>query len=160
MVSKRRAPVEERFWRNVHKGGPDECWPFGSGEFRGYRTIALGSRADGTIMAHKFSYQLHHGPVPTGMVVMHSCDNPPCCNPAHLSLGSYADNAADMHEKGRAARQGPCGEHNPNVKLTEELVRYIRANPQRGHKDLADELGLTPNTVRGVRIGRTWKHVT
>lgn len=54
-------------------------------------------------LAHRISYTMHFGPVPAGMVVMHSCDNPPCVNPAHLTIGTQADNLADMTAKGRRA---------------------------------------------------------
>lgn len=52
--------------------------------------------------AHRWSFEYHVGPIPAGMWVMHSCDNPPCVNPAHLSVGTPRDNALDMHRKGRA----------------------------------------------------------
>jgi len=52
--------------------------------------------------AHRLSYEMFYGPIPTGLVVMHSCDNPECTNPEHLSVGTYADNTADMMNKGRA----------------------------------------------------------
>jgi hypothetical protein len=156
--SKAKAPPEVRFWRNVAKRGAGDCWIFGVGGYRRYRTFSLGAKADGTIGAHKFSYELHNGQVPEGMVVMHSCDNPTCVNPAHLVLGTYLANMQDMHAKGRAKPGRAIGERNPNVRLTPELVRLIRGSA-KGNKELAAELGVGINTVRGVRIGRTWKHV-
>jgi hypothetical protein len=158
MTVRGRAPIEERFWRNVNKS--DGCWLYGIGAFSGYRSLALGAKSAGTIGVHKYSYELHHGPVPDGMVVMHKCDNPRCVNPDHLEVGSYEDNTQDMYGKGRAKPAIVQGRNNGKSKLTEADVRYIRANPERGHKDLADELGVSPNAVRGVRIGRTWNHIT
>lgn len=150
--------LEERFWRKVDKG--EECWLWtGNKRPNGYGAIQEGGKGTRTLSAHRLSFEMHSGPIPDGMVVMHTCDNPTCVNPAHLELGTYQDNMDDMWAKGRGRPAINRGESSGKAKLTEELVRYIRANPERGHKDLADELGLKPNTVRGVRIGRTWRHV-
>jgi hypothetical protein len=90
---------------------------------------------------------------------MHSCDNPACVNPAHLTSGTHKANTADMIAKGRHARQAPAGQDNGKSILTEETVRMIRASPQT-NAELSRELGVSPNTIRGVRTGRTWAHVT
>jgi hypothetical protein len=97
----RRMPVEDRFWSKVRRGGTDECWEWTAGtNDDGYGVIKVDGRDTG---AHRIAWVLiaRRGPVPDGMVVMHSCDNPPCVNPAHLSLGTVADNNADRHAKGR-----------------------------------------------------------
>lgn len=99
-------PWEEyRLWSKVQKGEPDQCWPwtaaksnFGHGRFK----------VDGKLyLPHRLIYALTKGPITNaeehhGTVVMHSCDNPACCNPAHLSLGRQVDNVADMAAKGRS----------------------------------------------------------
>lgn len=154
-----RGDIETRFWNNTRRLGPDDCWIYGKGNGVRYRHLSRGGRGSGNITAHRFSYELHHGHIPEGMVVMHSCDNPRCVNPAHLSLGAYKDNAQDMIAKGRHARQAPLGEESGKSKLTDEKVRFIRAHPEIGHADLARLWGVSPNAIRGVRIGRTWRHV-
>ncbi len=92
-----------RFWMRVDRSGA--CWVWKSSQSRG----AYGSfrRDDGVAVgAHRHSYALRHGPIPAGLHVLHSCDNPPCVNPDHLSLGTHADNMRDMATKGRAGRFG------------------------------------------------------
>jgi len=90
-------PVEDRLWCRVMIIG--ECWEFtGSRSDDGYGSIRL----EGSMQkAHRAAYQIVHGEIPAGLVVMHTCDNPPCINPAHLVLGTVADNNRDRHAKGR-----------------------------------------------------------
>lgn len=99
-----RASLEERFWQRVDKRAPDECWEWIAGRTKaGYGYITAGPRGSQRhVYAHRLSYELAHGPIPDGKHVCHRCDNPPCCNPAHLRLGTHADNMADMKAKGRA----------------------------------------------------------
>jgi hypothetical protein len=69
----------------------------------GYGAFQVESKRQ--ISAHRYSYQLHHGEIPAGMVVMHSCDQPLCVNPSHLSIGTTADNARDAFRKGRRSNK-------------------------------------------------------
>lgn len=95
-------PVEERFWSKVATKGPDDCWEWGAGiGANGYGKFRLSDprREAG---AHRMAWALAKGAeVPEGLCVLHKCDNPPCCNPAHLFLGTKGDNNRDRAEKGR-----------------------------------------------------------
>lgn len=89
-----------RFWLKVDRRNDEDCWPWRAGCFHsGYGAFFWpGHRPGG---AHRFSYELHVGPIPKGMVIMHKCDNRPCVNPAHLRLGTQKDNIMDAVDKGR-----------------------------------------------------------
>lgn len=155
------APLDVRLWRQVSKGGPDDCWLWTGGGGNGrYGSIQSGGKGSKHLLVHRVSWELADGgSVPDGMVVMHKCDTPMCVNPAHLKLGTYAENTADMIAKGRKRTVAPVGNGNGKALLTPELVRYIRSS-DKGQSELARELGVDKNTVRGVLIGRTWSHVT
>lgn len=158
---KAHASLEERFWRHVARRSAGECWPW-TGKRRsanGYGIIQIGGKGSKSTGAHRVSFELHKQAIPPGLVVMHTCDNPECVNPDHLALGTYQDNMADMWSKGRGRPAIILGEASGKAKLTDEWVRFIRAKSQMGHKELADLIGVSPNAVRGVRTGRTWKHI-
>lgn len=152
-----RGPAPIRFWKFVKKTGHGRCWMFtGGSESHKYGLFALGHRQP--VLAHRYSYELHHGKIPRGNVVMHSCDNPRCVNPKHLSVGTYKENTADMYAKGRNIIQAPLGTDNGKSILTPEKVRLIRKTANT-NKAMAEQLGVSINCIRGVRIGRTWSHV-
>jgi hypothetical protein len=93
-----RVPSHVRFWRNVDKRGPDECWPWQSSTNQwGYGTASLAGRPK---LAHRIAWELAYGAIPVGICVLHRCDTPGCCNPAHLWLGTRKDNMRDMLRKG------------------------------------------------------------
>lgn len=98
-----RRPVEKRFWEKVDKEAKNGCWEWtGARQRKGYGVLKVDGKA---IAMHRYSYELHCGPIPAGMMVCHACDNPCCVNPAHLFLGTPADNMTDKVSKGRA--KGP-----------------------------------------------------
>lgn len=115
--------VAERFWIKVRKS--DGCWEWTANRTRqGYGMFRVNAEKHTT--AHRVAWELSNGrDAPAGMVVCHTCDNPPCCNPSHLFLGTYQENADDMKRKGRQAP--PQGERCTWRKLTEEDVAGIRA---------------------------------
>ncbi len=152
--------VAERFWSLVAVRGENECWEWtrgrissGYGEFCPPKSACLPA----TVYAHRFAYELRHGPIADGQQVRHTCDNPPCCNPAHLLLGSNLDNIRDRVARGRYR-----GAQVPSAKLTEEAVLAIRERYARGGvllAELALEHGLNKGTVGELVRGETWKHV-
>ena len=101
--------IRERFWRFVTPGNADACWIWrGARHWNGYGQILVARPRRRKLRAHRVSWELHYGPVPSGMEVCHHCDNPPCVNPAHLFIGTRSDNARDASRKGRLHRtQGP-----------------------------------------------------
>ena len=156
LAGQTHAPPEIRFWRSVEIG--PGCWTKPGRSGGRYSWFQPGGKGSPSVLAHRYAYEISKGPIPPGMVVMHSCDEMRCVNPAHLSLGTPKDNTQDMIRKGRHARQAPIGEASGVAVLTEELVREIRASDE-SHAALARRLGVGANTVRGVRTGRTWAHV-
>lgn len=117
-------PIEERFWGKVDKRGPDECWEWAGAINRaGYGKLLVDRRIIG---AHIASYEIHNGPIPDGLWVLHRCDNRRCINPAHLFLGTAKDNTADMMAKGRQGDTALPGERNGNAHLTNEQAREFR----------------------------------
>jgi hypothetical protein len=153
------ASLEERFWRRVNRLQPDGCWIWtGKTERNGYGRIQEGGKGSSQIGAHRLAFRIANGFDPE--VVMHTCDNPPCVNPAHLRAGSYAENSADMKAKGRWKGGVTLGLAHPCAKLDPEKVREIRASPEVSHAELARRYGVGATVIRAVRSGKTWKHIT
>ena len=113
------------------------------------------------VRASRISWELHRGPVPEGLWLLHHCDNPPCVNPDHLFLGTPADNSADRDRKGRRNPLiGSAGEDHPRARLTEEQVRAIRAEYDAEgttHQKLADRYGVSRTTITMILTGVNWK---
>jgi HNH endonuclease len=152
-----RLHVNDRFWRFVAKTEPNSCWPWLKGTLNGYGRFNFN---DTRMLAHRYAWTITHGPIPDGLDVLHACDNPPCCNPAHLFLGTHQDNMADMMQKGRH-RTGH-GERNANTKFTDDVIRLIRAESARGisRRQLARQLKVHHSTINRIVSRQVWKHVS
>jgi hypothetical protein len=156
--SLRERSLEERF---LAKLGPKDpvtgCieW-MGAKLGRGYGSI---KRDGATFGAHRLAWELKHGPAPEGMNVLHSCDNPPCCNEEHLFLGTDQDNADDKVAKGRQFR--PQGEKHYRAKLTDKDVLAIRQLSTAGKSlsFLAAEFGVSVSTISLIRTRKIWSHL-
>lgn len=138
----------------------DGCWIWkGTRAPNGYGRFFVG-RFDHQVRwmpAHRFSWDYHHGPIPLGLCVCHTCDQKLCINPAHLFIGTHGENMRDRNEKRRQAR----GEGHGVAKLDDLTVQWIRSQHRsgRGHKRIARDLGVNKSTVARVLKGETWKHV-
>ena len=153
-----------RFWAKVDRSaGLEGCWPWLAGrDHQGYGKFwirtSIGA-AGQTVHASRIALGLALGrPVADDKSACHHCDNPPCCNPSHLYEGSVETNAHDRHVRGR----DPRGERHGRARLTEELVRAVRAAHKpntRGHgpEFLARRFGLPVSTVRNVVYQFTWR---
>lgn len=110
---KRTTPLERRFWSYVRKSMGHNCWVwFGSKNKKGYGQIQQGPRGGRPLLAHRLSWELHFGPIPENIMVLHTCDNFGCVRPDHLFLGTAADNTNDMIQKKRGHWQENAPGHN------------------------------------------------
>lgn len=145
---------KDRFYDRVKKV-PSGCWEWtGFRQRNGYGLMLINYRSE---RAHRYSYEIHKGPIPKGLCVLHKCDNPPCVNPDHLFLGTRKDNSLDMHAKHR--NNQPKGEASAVSKLTDKAVRNIRKNSHLPASSFVEKYGVTRATIYAVRQKRTWKHV-
>ncbi len=101
------------------------------------------------MLAHRLSYEIHFGAIPAGMCVCHSCDNPPCVNPAHLFVGTMADNVRDRDQKGRR------GKMPSRSKLSRNQARTIQHSPLPT-EILALMFHVTKSAIHAVKSGQTW----
>lgn len=117
----------------------------------GYGVLSVGNHRE---YAHRAAYRLWNGDIPDGMYVCHRCDNPPCINPAHLFLGTHAENLQDASRKGRMHP----GELHGSARLTDAQAREIKAALSQGERGtvIAARYDVHPNTVYAIKKGRTW----
>lgn len=149
-----RKPATDRFWAKVRKS--DRCWEWTARLDDGYGSLSIAGR---TMGAHRYSYELHIGPIPDGLYVCHRCDNRKCVNPEHLFLGTHQDNMADMYSKGR--RPAPIGERNGFSKLTAEQAQAIHDMRKAGATQtaIAAKFGITQALVSLILLGKSWRSV-
>lgn len=155
-------PYAERFWAKVTVGHEDVCWEWkAAGDKVGddqYGKVKL-PRSRVTERAHRVAYFLGTGIDPSKGVVMHSCDNQRCCNPAHLVLGTHADNMEDMRNKKRAKNGDNVGERNPRAVLSENAIGIVRELLDEGVTNLAigEMFGVHHSTISALKRGLTWQ---
>ena len=151
----RKSPAE-RFWQFVTPLSDAECWNWrASRDKLGYGRMSIiieGKHAP--VLAHRVALALSGVDVPSGTCVIHICDNPSCCNPNHLRLGTKHENNSDMREKKRSAR----GQKNGKAKLTNEQAFAIDDALKAGEagRSIAKRFGISEMTVSMIKHRKRW----
>lgn len=149
-AKKSRESIRAR--HNQHVQVTPGCWLWtGFKTSSGYGRLGCGLK---TLLAHRLAYELYVGEIPSGLGVLHRCDNPPCVNPDHLFVGDASDNNKDKMQKGRA----PRGETHPASKFTESQVRAMLAD-KRPYNDIVAEYGISKPHLCGLKGGKFWRHL-
>lgn len=151
----RGTPIE-RFWKFVQK--TDYCWNWvGAKVQKGYGVLRINGKNERT---HRYSYNIHKGPIPRGVgyhgvCVLHKCDNPSCVNPEHLTLGTNSDNVSDMVNKMR----NTIGERNGMAKLKLNDVIEIRNLKKQGYtlRELSSKFNIAISTASQIVNKKRWK---
>ena len=183
MTLHRYISAEQRFWARVEK--TDNCWLWSGSVIQGYGQLKINGKM---MLAHRFSFLLHNGNINEKLMVLHSCDNPQCVNPEHLSQGTAQDNADDRTNRKRSAygvknghstmpertpkKEAHYNYANPNAlqkgvgngraKLTESDVVSIRQYWQSGglnKSQISRIYGVSDVVIGNIVSGKSWKHV-
>jgi DNA-binding XRE family transcriptional regulator len=143
-------PITETFWRFCKPAGENDCWEWHGGRMlTGYGVIG---RRRGNLLAHRICWEIHYGPIPRGMLVRHTCDNPPCVNPRHLLLGTDRDNTLDKCHRMR----------NPSILSKDDVfrVRSLIADGNLKQRQIADIFGVSRETVNAIKHRTNWAWLT
>lgn len=156
----------ERFLNKVRKTKDNSCWEWcGAISSTGYGNFTINGK---TVGAHRVSYKMTFGDIPTGLFVLHKCDNPRCVNPSHLFLGTHTDNMNDMAMKGRRAQtifqfEIRRGESCGRAILKDEQVIHVLQLPiltKQMAKSLSEKFGVSVGTIKKIREKNgNWKHL-
>lgn len=144
--------AEERLWHYTNKLGPDDCWEwFGNKDKDGYGAMRSGKSM---IRPHRLSYELANGPIPKGMSILHSCNNPACVNPAHLRVGDHLENMADRKKSGHYN----TGDKHVMAKISDDEVKKIR-EMDGTYKQIAEAFGVSESQIGNIKRGDQRKAV-
>lgn len=160
----------KNFWAKIRVCGSEDCWPWTSTTFSfGHGCFYFKYKL---FKASRIAYYITYGIDPGNFMVLHNCDNPACCNPKHLSLGTTQDNTRDRTTRGRSAigdkngsRKHPeklaRGERSGMSKLTEYTIKDIKQQHSLGKSgaELAREFGINKSTACRIIKGKSWAHM-
>ncbi len=166
-ITKKTEVNAVEFWSQFEGKTKNECWETKQHLTKGgYGRVWIYPKM---VYAHRVAWELTNGKIPPGMVICHKCDNPPCCNPDHLFLGTHLDNMADAKNKGRNSH-GPVmyGSHHPLSKLTEKDVQDIikdyvptpRKKSDNNIPALAKRYGVARSLIHRIIKGKSWPHIS
>ena len=148
---------QEEFWAKVDRG--NDCWKWrGNTGKDGYGRLRIG-QGRAQYRAHRVAYRIAFDRDPEHLFVCHKCDNPVCCNPRHLFLGTAAENNDDKMAKGRHQTGDQIGEKNGNAKLDEATARLAIEMLKAGKTNVAigKAIGISHSLVSRIRVGRSWR---
>jgi hypothetical protein len=154
VYERKRSDPAKRFWARVSIGRADACWEWtGPTNKKGYGSFRIEPKGKARNTS-RIAWMFTHGD-PGTLWVLHKCDNPTCCNPGHLFLGTHQDNTDDMVAKDRQQR----GERHYSAKLTPQQAREIRRRRLAGEslKSLSLEFGIVIGAICNIAKGRSWK---
>lgn len=151
-------PLADRFWEKVDIGSLEECWEWmACCSQDGYGMI----KVDGEVMrAPRVAWTLTYDEIPEGLCVCHHCDNPSCCNPDHLYVGTHADNMQDMSRRGRGVYPGTRGEDHGPSKLTElevHEIRRLRNEEGWALRELGMRFSISESNVSAIALYKSWR---
>ena len=147
--------LKSKFFDHIQPEPMSGCWLWdGTVDRDGYGVIQYKPKF---ILAHRWSYEFYVGKISPGLLVRHNCDNPGCCNPSHLLVGTHVDNNKDRDRRNRQAK----GECHGSSKLTSGEVKDIRNRASAGekHRHIASNYKITAGTVSNIKTGHTWGHI-
>jgi len=152
--------LRDRLERLIDKSaGALACWPFirKHQNRSGHKQMWANGRMR---FVHRLVWEVVNGQIPTGMCVCHHCDNPACCNPRHLFLGTIADNNADRDRKGR--QRSVHGTDSPNAKLTDDdIIKIISMLQQRiSQQKIAEQFNVRQGTIWFIAARKSWAHLS
>jgi hypothetical protein len=159
MHMKTKEQALKEFWENVSVKGADDCWEWqGYRDAKGYGRMSFNRNVR---IANRVAWGIMNGDIKKGICILHKCDNPPCCNPAHLFLGTRSDNAKDRHKKGRTKTGVHFGSVNPNSILIEDDVIKIRKLATEGmkQKDIAIKFNVSIHSISSIVRNVSWTHI-
>lgn len=146
--------TKEQLYRFIKDFNPEHCWDFqGYVHKSGYGRIKLNQKY---FYAHRYSFEVHNGPIPEGLCVCHKCDNRKCVNPNHLFFGTQQENIADMCRKKRNKKH----EKHHNARLTMTKAREIRnlcSEKKLSHTEIAKLFGVKREAISKIHQGIRWK---
>lgn len=149
----------EDIWSRINKRSETECWEWtGCRSPKGYGLFGLDGK---TRLAHRLAWETVHGRIMEGLFVCHKCDNPPCCNPGHLFIGTSADNIRDMFAKGRDGVRNRVGDNNPTSIFSNDDIVEIRTRRASGEelRSISNDFGVPPSHISSICIGKIYKSV-
>jgi len=143
-------------WNRIDVRNEDDCWNWmRCKDKKGYGIIGLNNKS---CRVNRFIYKEIYGSIPEGLLVCHKCNNPSCCNPNHLYVGTHADNMKQMVDDGRSGK----GENNGYVKLTGRdilKIRYLFSTGEYSQRELGEMFGVVQVNISRIVNNKIWKHI-